>query len=154
MKDVVNKLINSKKTIATMESCTGGFIASSITDVDGSSEVFKFGAITYSNEYKIKMGVSSDTIDNYSVYSIEVAREMAKCISDYVKSDYGIGVTGKINREDINNLGGSNSKIFCVIYSRNDNRYYELFIDAIDDSRVNNKCYIMKCVRDALLEVI
>lgn len=154
MKDVVNKLINSKKTIATMESCTGGFIASSITDVDGSSEVFKFGAITYSNEYKIKMGVSIDTIDNYSVYSIEVAREMAKCISDYVMSDYGIGVTGKINREDINNLGGSNSKIFCVIYSRNDNRYYELIIDAIDDSRVNNKCYIMKCVRDVLLEVI
>ena len=58
MRDVVNLLIEKKKTIATMESCTGGFVASSITDIDGSSNVLKFSAVTYSNEYKIKMGVS------------------------------------------------------------------------------------------------
>lgn len=154
MRDVVNRLIDNKNTIATMESCTGGFIASSITDIECSSEVFKFGAVTYSNEYKIKMGVSSDTINKYSVYSIEVAREMARCISDYVMSDYGIGVTGKLNREDKNNLSGSNSRIFCAIYSRCDNKYYDLIIDAIDDDRVNNKIYIMNKIRDVLLEVI
>lgn len=154
MRDVVNRLIEKKLSISTMESCTGGFIASSITDVEGSSEVFKFGVVTYSNEYKIKMGVSSDTIDIYGVYSIEVAREMAKCICEYTGSDFGIGVTGKINREDKNNLGGSNSKIFCVIYSRCDNKYYDLIIDAIDDSRVINKIYIMNKIRDVLLEII
>ena len=83
MKDVVNLLIEKKMTIATMESCTGGFVVSSITDIDGSSNVLKFSAVTYSNEYKIKMGVSKEVIDKYSVYSINVAREMAKKISNF-----------------------------------------------------------------------
>ena len=86
-----------------MESCTGGFIASSITDIDGSSEILSFSAVTYSNEYKIKLGVNQETIDVYSVYSKEVAEEMAKNITDIALSDYGIGITGKINRSDKNN---------------------------------------------------
>ena len=100
MRDVVNLLIEKKMTIATMESCTGGFVASSITDIDGSSSVLKFSAVTYSNEYKIKMGVSKEVIDKYSVYSMNVAREMAKKISDFANSDIGVGITGKINRID------------------------------------------------------
>ena len=87
-----------------MESCTGGFIASSITDVEGSSEILKFSAVTYSNEYKIKMGVKKETIDEYSVYSIEVAKEMSKQISDFAGSNYGIGITGKLNRQDEHRL--------------------------------------------------
>lgn len=98
MKEIVELLIKKHKTIATMESCTGGFIASSITDIEGASEVLRFSAITYSNEYKIKLGVSAKTIDTYSVYSMNVAREMAKNISEFAQSDYGIGITGKINR--------------------------------------------------------
>ena len=100
MRDVVNLLIEKKMTIATMESCTGGFVASSITDIDGSSSVLKFSAVTYSNEYKIKMGVSKEVIDKYSVYSINVAREMAKNISAFANSNIGVGITGKINRAD------------------------------------------------------
>lgn len=118
MKDVVNLLIEKKMTIATMESCTGGFVVSSITDIDGSSNVLKFSAVTYSNEYKIKMGVSKEVIDKYSVYSINVAREMAKKISDFANSDIGVGITGKINRVDENNLFGDNNKIFYAIYDK------------------------------------
>ena len=70
MKDVVNLLIEKKMTIATMESCTGGFVVSSITDIDGSSNVLKFSAVTYSNEYKIKMGVSKEVIDKYYEYEL------------------------------------------------------------------------------------
>ena len=70
MKKVVDKLIKLNKTVSTMESCTGGFIASSITDIEGASDILKFSAVTYSNEYKIKMGVSKEIIDKYSVYSI------------------------------------------------------------------------------------
>ena len=55
MKEIVNKLINIKKTISTMESCTGGALASSITDIEGASEILKFSAVTYSNEFKIKL---------------------------------------------------------------------------------------------------
>ena len=71
-KEVVNKLIEKKETIASMESCTGWYFASTITCVDGSSEVLKFSAVTYSNEYKIKMGVDKDAIDKFSVYSFEI----------------------------------------------------------------------------------
>ncbi len=143
MKDVVNLLIEKKMTIATMESCTGGFVVSSITDIDGSSNVLKFSAVTYSNEYKIKMGVSKEVIDKYSVYSINVAREMAKKISDFANSDIGVGITGKINRVDENNLFGDNNKIFYAIYDKNNDKYYEYELIAIKDTRLNNKNYIL-----------
>ena len=54
MKEIVEKLIKLNKTISTMESCTGGYVANGITNIPGASSVFMFGAITYSNEYKIK----------------------------------------------------------------------------------------------------
>ena len=86
MKDfsnIVKLLIKNNKTISIMESCTGGGVANTITNIEGSSEVFKFGAVTYSNEYKIKMGVSSNIIDKYTVYSTETSNEMSKNISNY-----------------------------------------------------------------------
>ena len=153
MRDVVNLLIEKKKTIATMESCTGGFVASSITDIDGSSSVLKFSAVTYSNEYKIKMGVSKEVIDKYSVYSMNVAREMAKKISDFASSDIGVGITGKINRVDENNLFGDDNKIFYAIYDKNSDKYYEYELIAINDTRLNNKKYIMENISKSLLEI-
>lgn len=153
MRDVVNLLIEKKMTIATMESCTGGFVASSITDIDGSSSVLKFSAVTYSNEYKIKMGVSKDIIDKYSVYSMNVAREMAKKISDFASSDIGVGITGKINRVDENNLFGDDNKIYYAIYDKNSDKYYEYELIAINDTRLNNKKYIMENISKSLLEI-
>ena len=70
MYEVVNNLIKLNKTISTMESCTGGYIANSITNIPGASDIFMFGAVTYSNEYKIKLGVDKSLIDSYSVYSM------------------------------------------------------------------------------------
>ena len=153
MRDVVNLLIEKKMTIATMESCTGGFVASSITDIDGSSSVLKFSAVTYSNEYKIKMGVSKEVIDKYSVYSINVAREMAKNISVFASSDIGVGITGKINRVDENNLFGDDNKIYYAIYDKNSDKYYEYELIAINDTRLNNKKYIMENISKNLLEI-
>ncbi len=153
MRDVVNLLIEKKMTIATMESCTGGFVASSITDIDGSSSILKFSAVTYSNEYKIKMGVSKDVIDKYSVYSMNVAREMAKNISDFASSDIGVGITGKINRVDENNLFGDDNKIYYAIYDKNSDKYYEYELIAINDNRLNNKKYIMENISKSLLEI-
>ena len=54
LKKIISKLKENNKTISTMESCTGGALASLITDISGASAVFKYGAVTYSNEYKIK----------------------------------------------------------------------------------------------------
>lgn len=142
MKNVVEKLKLLNKTVATMESCTGGYVASSITDIEGASDVLKFSAITYSNEYKIKMGVSSEVIDKYSVYSKEVAREMAYNISLYANSNYGIGITGKINRIDKNNLSGEDDKVFFCIYDKDNSIYYDFSFICVKDTRNQNKKYL------------
>lgn len=142
MKNVVEKLKLLNKTVATMESCTGGYVASSITDIEGASDVLKFSAITYSNEYKIKMGVSSEVIDKYSVYSKEVAREMAYNISLYANSNYGIGITGKINRIDKNNLSGEDDKVFYCIYDKDNSIYYDFSFICVKDTRNQNKKYL------------
>ena len=147
MKDIVNKLIKLNKTISTMESCTGGFLANSITNIEDSSKVFKFGAVTYSNEYKIKMGVDSNIIDKYTVYSIETAISMSKSISSYTNSDYGIGITGKLNRQDDNNPYGSNNIVYVSVYDKIEDKNYTMTIeDLIGDRQSMKKQIINKIV--------
>jgi len=124
IKSIVKNLIIRNKTIATMESCTGGFICSSITNVEGASSILKYSAVTYSNEYKIKMGVDPKIIDKYSVYSMETAVDMSKKISKFANSDYGVGVTGKLSRPDENNLYGEDNAVFISIYDRDNNKCY------------------------------
>ena len=154
MKEIVELLIKLNKKIATMESCTGGFIASSITDIEGSSSILNFSAVTYSNEYKIKLGVNKKTIEEYSVYSMSVAREMAKSISDFALSDYGIGITGKINRRDENNLFGDDNKIFYSIYDKENDKFYDYSLTAINDTRFNNKVMIKNDISKSLLNIL
>lgn len=154
MKEIVELLIKLNKKIATMESCTGGFIASSITDIEGSSSILNFSAVTYSNEYKIKLGVNKKTIEEYSVYSMNVAREMAKSISDFALSDYGIGITGKINRKDENNLFGDDNKIFYSIYDKENDKFYDYSLTAINDTRFNNKVMIKDDISKSLLNIL
>lgn len=98
--EIVNKLIEKKLTVSLMESCTGGLIASFITDNEGSSSIFKGSFVTYSNEAKIKQGVPSDVIETYSVYSKETAKAMAGACKSTYSSDIGIGVTGTFGNAD------------------------------------------------------
>ena len=130
MEEVVKKLIQKSKTISTMESCTGGGIANAITNIPGSSEVFKFGAVTYSNEYKVKMGVSKEVIDKYTVYSRETADEMSKNISLFTNSNYGIGITGKMGVVDKANPYGENNIIYISIYDSDNDKYYDEIVEA------------------------
>lgn len=154
MKKIINKLIENKETISTMESCTGGNLANEITNVSGSSEVLKFSAVTYSNEYKIKMGVSKDTIDKYSVYSMEVAREMSKCISEFTSSTYGVGITGKLNRVDKNNLFGEDNVVYFSIYNSKDNKYYTNKIRVTNKSRKLCKNDVVKGIKKTLYKIL
>ena len=85
MEEIIRLLKEKGLYISTMESCTGGGLVNALTNIEGSSEVLKYSAVTYSNEFKIKMGVSSEVIDKYSVYSIETANEMALKISEFTK---------------------------------------------------------------------
>lgn len=154
MKEIVEKLIKLNKTISTMESCTGGALVNEITNIEGASNIIKFSAVTYSNEYKIKMGVDKNIIDKYSVYSIETAKEMSKKVSDFTNSNYGIGITGKINKIDLNNMVGDDSLIYVSIYDKDNNKYYELQINAIDDTRIANKNMIVNKICEQLTSII
>ncbi len=154
MKEVIEILTKNKKTISTMESCTGGAVVNAITNIEGASEVLKYSAVTYSNEFKIKMGVDSKVIDKYSVYSIETANEMSKKISDFTNSNYGIGITGKLNRVDKNNLVGDDHIVFISIYDCNYDKYYTKEVKVDKSSRSANKEMIVNMVTNMLLDIL
>ena len=154
MNKVVELLIKNNKTISTMESCTGGALVNAITNIPGASEVLKFSAITYSNEYKIKLGVDSKIIDKYTVYSIETADEMSKNIAKFTDSNYGIGITGQINRKDPNNITIDNNKIYISIYDKDNNKFYTKIVEAIDSSRKENKDLLINEVIQMLKKII
>lgn len=139
MKALVEKLIKLNKTISTMESCTGGALASTITNIEGASEILKFSAVTYSNEFKIKMGVNPKVIDKYTVYSMETANEMSKNISIFTNSNYGIGITGQLNRFDPYNKTSENNIVYISIYDRDNNQFINEEIKVEENSRKANK---------------
>lgn len=92
---VLLKLRAEGKTLATAESCTGGFIAKRLTDIPGSSDVFVGSAVTYANEAKIKMlGVKPETLEKWGAVSEAVAIEMADGIRRALGADVGISTTG------------------------------------------------------------
>ena len=154
IRNIIKILTKQQKTLATMESCTGGGVSNAITNIEGASEILKFSAVTYSNEYKIKMGVNKDIIERYSVYSSETAMEMAHNIAQFTNSNYGIGITGKLNRVDKNNPFGADNVVFICIYDKDTNKDYLLEIEAIKKSRKENKDLVIENIMDKLLEII
>ncbi len=81
--------------LVTAESCTGGLIAASLTDIAGSSDVFDRGFVTYSNQAKVDMlGVDRDLIDQQGAVSELVARHMAHGALTHSRCDIAVAVTG------------------------------------------------------------
>ncbi len=93
---VVGELLAARGlTIATAESCTGGLLATRITDVPGSSDYFHRGAVTYSNEAKAEvLGIPPDTIREHGAVSEPVALAMAEGVRRIAGADLGVGITG------------------------------------------------------------
>ena len=92
---VVDLLAKRGRTLAIAESCTGGLIASRITDVAGSSEVFRYGFVTYANEAKQELvGVSQDALRSHGAVSDPVARQMAEGALKVGEADIAVAVTG------------------------------------------------------------
>ncbi|WP_322797131.1 competence/damage-inducible protein A [Tepidiforma sp.] len=81
-------------TLAVMESCTGGLLSSTLTDVPGASHYFVAGFVTYQTEQKIALGVPAEVILEHGVVSQETARAMATAARERVGATYGVGVTG------------------------------------------------------------
>ena len=81
--------------ITTVESCTGGYIASKITDVPGASETFLGGLVAYSNRMKMELAdVKERTLEGYGAVSRECALELADGFRNRTDSDVCVSVTG------------------------------------------------------------
>lgn len=115
---IIEKLAALGQTVATAESCTGGLIASTITDISGSSGVFHRGYVTYADEAKHDiLGVPNELLETHGAVSEEVVRSMAEGCLRVSHADHAIAVSGIAGPS-----GGSDEKpvgtVFVAITSR------------------------------------
>lgn len=92
---VVNDMTEAGKAVSTAESCTGGWVAKSITDIPGSSAVFQYGIVSYSNGAKESiLGVKNETLEEHGAVSQPVVEEMAKGALRLSGADIAVAVSG------------------------------------------------------------
>ncbi len=92
---VLEMLRRREETLAVAESCTGGLVATHLTDVAGASRVLVGGVVAYSNEIKeALLGVPHELLVRHGAVSAEVARAMAEGVARRCGSDWGLGITG------------------------------------------------------------
>jgi PncC family amidohydrolase len=93
--NIVQLLREKNLTLSTAESCTGGLLSGSITEIAGSSAVFGYGLCAYDNDIKEKyLGVSPQTLKDYGAVSAKCAAEMAAGARKCSGADIGVSVTG------------------------------------------------------------
>lgn len=149
--EIIEKLSEKKLTISTMESCTGGGIANEITNISGASMIFKEAYVTYSNDAKIKQGVAKEKIEKYTVYSPEVAKEMARAVKQNTKSAISIGVTGQLGRIDPNNPVDKLNTVWYAILN-NKNEYMVQEVHVPDSKREKQKEIVIEDIAKKLLK--
>jgi len=133
---IAGLLIEKHLTVAVAESCTGGLIASRLTDVPGSSVYFKTGVVAYSNAFKIKLlGLKSEIIEKYGTVSAEVAGQMAERVRLESGCNIGLSSTGIAGPS-----GGSDLKpvglVWIGVSDKNGNKTYR---HNFAGDRLNNK---------------
>jgi nicotinamide-nucleotide amidase len=96
LEEIVGQLLlSNQQSLALAESCTGGYISHRMTRIAGSSAYFCGGAVTYSNEAKVRfLGVDPTTLENYGAVSRETALEMSQGIRECTGASFGLSVTG------------------------------------------------------------
>lgn len=99
---VVGEMVRAGgRSLAVMESCTGGEIASLLTNVTGSSEYFMGGVVAYSPEVKARHGVEREIMDQHGVISAETARAMARAVRESFGTEIGVSSTGIAGSEPV-----------------------------------------------------
>jgi nicotinamide-nucleotide amidase len=144
-------LLDVNFKVCTAESCTGGLIAKSMTDLAGSSAWFERGFVTYSNESKVEMlGVSESVIEQYGAVSEPVAIAMAAGALKHSHADCSIAVTGVAGP-----AGGSHEKpvgtVWIAIASQNQT-WAQKFL--FDGDRENIRLRTMESAIVQLLHII
>ena len=153
-KKLVEILNNKKLQITAMESCTGGFFLSCITNINGSSNITEGGLVTYSNNTKIKNGVDKKCIDQYGVYSKETAISMAKACKiqkSNKEKTIGVGITGFLSGIDTNS---KLSKVYYSIdYTDGKTSASEITLDT-GIERYNMKKFIVKIIMNEIIKYL
>jgi nicotinamide-nucleotide amidase len=109
---VGNELIKRGMTLSVAESCTGGLLAGSLTDVPGISSVLEAGFVTYSNDAKVSLlGVCEETLKEYGAVSSQTAEEMVRGLKKKTGADVVVSITGIAGPG-----GGSNLKPVGLVY--------------------------------------
>ncbi len=150
---VLDLLCERNLTFSSAESCTGGMIASAITDLSGSSKVFLYGAVTYANSAKEQaLGVSPETLEKHGAVSEETVLEMARGVRLRSSSDIGVATSGIAGP-----TGGTEEKPVGTVYIAISTKKYEkairLFIPGMRD-RVRNSAMlnVFDLIRRTVLE--
>ena len=85
----------NNQTITTAESCTGGLVASMITKISGSSDIFNGSIVTYSNKIKNQeLNVKNETLEKFGAVSIEVVNEMLNGVISKFDANFAIAISG------------------------------------------------------------
>lgn len=150
---LVKLLKELNATITTVESCTGGHIISTITNVEGASEITPGGYVTYSNQQKIKMGVPNDIIEKYGVYSLECAKAMAIQGRKNTGADFSIGVTGTFSNVDPNNNDSEVGIVyFSIVFNAEQATAGKINVAIME--RLQQKEYVTEIVLSKVLDVV
>ena len=111
-KEIAKILLRKHKTVAVAESCTGGLIAHTLTNISGSSKYLKLGLVLYSNEAKSKiLNIKKSDIKRFGPVSREIAILMAKKVKSLAKTHIGLSATGIAGP-----TGGSKKKPVGTVY--------------------------------------
>ena len=99
--------------------------------------------VTYCNDAKIKLGVPAETIEEYTVYSLETAEAMAAAVKKYANSNIGIGITGQLGRIDPQNSGVEPNKAWYAIKGDDKAFSCEIILRNADVGRAEKKMIII-----------
>jgi len=95
MRAIQQRLLKKQRTVASAESCTGGLLASVLTEHGGSSDFYRGGAAVYSNDAKtILADVAPQLVHSHGAVSSVVAAALARGVREQLGADIGLGITG------------------------------------------------------------
>ena len=143
-KEIVELFREKGRTLGCVESLTGGLFAKSITDVPGSSHVFKGGIVTYTNETKARLlSIPYSEIDTYGVVSQEIAQMMANRGQKLMVCDYCISFTGNAGPDALE--GKPVGKVYIAVSA-----YNQVIVTNYDLSgsreEIREQCITIGCI--------